>query len=242
MTGNMDIHLTQSSSGGLVWRAAKRLLDAATASVVAILLLPVLLTVAAVVRIRLGRPVFFRQLRPGLHGKPFTMYKFRTMREARDAQGNALPDGQRLTSLGKWLRKTSLDELPELWNVLRGDMSLVGPRPLRMEYLDRYTPEQARRHDVRPGVTGWAQVNGRNAISWEEKFRLDVWYVDHYSPWVDLRILWMTVGTVFRRKGIAAEAHATMPEFMGSDPASGGPAEGTEPLAPANVCNKNHNG
>ena len=216
MIGNTAINVSTPPQGRFIWQAVKRLLDAGVACVASLFLSPVLLAVAAAVRIRLGRPVLFRQVRPGLHGTPFAMYKFRTMLEGRDASGNLLPDEQRLTPLGKWLRKTSLDELPELWNVLRGDMSLVGPRPLRLEYLDRYTPEQARRHEVRPGVTGWAQVNGRNAISWEEKFRLDVWYVDHCGPWLDLRILWMTIGTVFRRQGIAADSHATMPEFRGS--------------------------
>jgi lipopolysaccharide/colanic/teichoic acid biosynthesis glycosyltransferase len=180
-----------------------------------ILLAPVFLGVAAAVRLSLGSPVLFRQTRPGLGGKPFEMLKFRTMRDAHDARGNPLPDAERLTPLGRFLRATSLDELPELVNVLRGEMSLVGPRPLLMEYLPLYTPEQARRHEVRPGITGWAQVNGRNALSWEEKFRLDVWYVDHRSFWLDLRILARTVAKVFAREGISQEGQATMERFRG---------------------------
>lgn len=160
--------------------------------------------------------MLFRQMRPGLHGEPFTLYKFRTMTDARDADGNLLPDAQRLTRFGRFLRSTSLDELPELWNVLKGDMSLVGPRPLLMQYLERYTPEQKRRHEVRPGITGWAQVNGRNAITWEEKFALDVWYVDNQSLWLDLRILMLTVWKVLRREAISQAGNATMTEFMGT--------------------------
>jgi len=167
------------------------------------------------VRFKLGAPVLFRQQRPGLHGKPFTLYKFRTMTDARDAEGHLLPDAARLPPFGSFLRSTSLDELPELLNVLKGDMSLVGPRPLRMHYLPLYTTEQARRHDVRPGITGWAQVNGRNKLSWEEKFELDVWYVDHFNFILDLRILFMTMYKVLNRKGISAEGHSTMPRFEG---------------------------
>jgi lipopolysaccharide/colanic/teichoic acid biosynthesis glycosyltransferase len=187
-------------------------------TVVALLLLalPVLL-LAWLVRRKLGRPVLFTQHRPGLHGKPFNMVKFRTMTDARDASGALLPDAQRLTPFGQFLRSSSLDELPELWNVLKGDMSLVGPRPLLMEYLPLYSPEQARRHEVRPGITGWAQVNGRNALSWEEKFKLDVWYVDNRSFWLDLKILWRTVKKVLVRDGISAEGEATMPRFIGSN-------------------------
>jgi lipopolysaccharide/colanic/teichoic acid biosynthesis glycosyltransferase len=155
-------------------------------------------------------------MRPGLHGKPFVMYKFCTMLDLRDKEGNLLPDEQRLTGIGRFLRSTSLDELPELINVLKGEMSLVGPRPLLMEYLDRYTPEQARRHNVKPGITGWAQVNGRNAISWEDKFKLDVWYVDNWSLWLDIKILFLTIIQVFRREGISADGYSTMPKFMGS--------------------------
>ena len=167
------------------------------------------------IRSKLGSPVLFKQIRPGLHGKPFTMVKFRTMTDARDASGALLPDAQRLTPFGRFLRASSLDELPELWNVLRGEMSLVGPRPLLMEDLPLYSLEQARRHEVRPGITGWAQVNGRNAISWTEKFALDVWYVDNRSLWLDMRILWLTVRKVLVRDGISAAGEATMPRFEG---------------------------
>ena len=176
---------------------------------------PILMVLAILIRIRMGRPVMFKQMRPGLHGKPFYMYKFRTMTNKKDEQGNLFSDEQRLTRLGRFLRSTSMDELPELLNVLKGDMSLVGPRPLLMQYLDRYTSEQARRHEVKPGITGWAQVNGRNAITWEEKFALDVWYVDHWSLWLDIKILAMTVVKVFKREGISAFGEATMPEFRG---------------------------
>jgi len=167
------------------------------------------------VRWRLGTPVFFCQRRPGLNGKPFVMFKFRTMTDARGEDGSLLSDTERLTPLGKVLRSTSLDELPELWNVLKGDMSLVGPRPLLVEYLDRYTPEQGRRHEVRPGITGWAQVNGRNTLSWEDKFKLDVWYVDHRGFWLDVKILFLTAWKVFQRDGISEEGEATAKEFKG---------------------------
>ena len=197
----------------------KRLFDFAVAGIALILLSPVLAAVALAVRLKLGRPVLFRQLRPGLHGRPFTLVKFRTMIEARDSEGREIPDEQRLTPFGRWLRSTSLDELPELWNVLKGDMSLVGPRPLMMQYLERYSPEQARRHEVRPGLTGWTQVNGRNALSWQDKFALDTWYVDNRSFLLDLRILLMTAGGVLRRHGIGPEGGDIMPEFMGNDPA-----------------------
>lgn len=170
------------------------------------------------VRHKLGSPVFFRQTRPGLRGRPFEMVKFRTMTDARGPDGQLLPDAVRLTAFGRFLRATSLDELPELWNVLKGDMSLVGPRPLLMEYLQLYSPEQARRHEVRPGITGWAQVNGRNALSWEDKFKLDVWYVDHRSLWLDIKILWFTVRKVLVREGISADGEATMSKFTGSKP------------------------
>lgn len=172
---------------------------------------------AVLVRFKLGSPVLFRQQRPGLHGKPFKLFKFRTMTDARAGDGNLLPDSERLTRFGRFLRKTSLDELPELWNVLKGDMSLVGPRPLLMQYLNRYTPEQARRHEVKPGMTGWAQVNGRNALTWEEKFKLDVWYVDHQSFWLDMKICLLTFIKIVRREGISQEGHATMPFFMGNE-------------------------
>jgi sugar transferase EpsL len=194
----------------------KRASDLALTATIFVLLAPVLLTLTIMVRLSLGSPVLFRQRRPGLHGRPFNIYKFRTMTEDRDAEGNLLPDEKRLTSFGRFLRSTSLDELPELLNVLTGDMSLVGPRPLMMKYLPLYTPEQARRHEVRPGITGWAQVNGRNAISWEEKFRLDVWYVENASFWLDLKILWKTAVAVLRRDGIAQVGRATVDEFRGT--------------------------
>lgn len=195
---------------------AKRLFDLLLTIPGLILLSPVLLLVACLVRVRLGSPVLFTQLRPGLHGRPFRMYKFRTMVDQRDGQGRFLPDEERLTPFGRLLRSTSLDELPELLNVLKGEMSLVGPRPLLMEYLERYTPEQARRHEVRPGITGWAQIHGRNQVSWEDRFMLDVWYVDHRTLWLDLRILLLTVVKVVRREGISASGHASMPPFQGS--------------------------
>jgi sugar transferase EpsL len=195
----------------------KRLVDVAGAAVLLVLLLPLLGTVAALVAVSMGRPVLFRQERPGLHGKSFTILKFRTMVEATDASGNPLPDAQRITRLGRLLRRTSLDELPELVNVLRGDMSLVGPRPLLTEYLPRYSEEQMRRHDVRPGITGWSQVNGRNVLTWDEKFTLDVWYVDNQSFRLDLRILRMTIGRVLRGEGIAHPGFATMEPFRGTE-------------------------
>lgn len=198
----------------------KRLLDFFGALGGLMLLSPVIVLVAVLIRRDMGSPVLFRQTRPGLNGKPFQMVKFRSMRDAMDAQGNPLPDAERLTRLGRFLRASSLDELPELWNVLKGDMSLVGPRPLLMEYLPLYSPEQARRHDLRPGVTGWAQINGRNAISWEQKFALDTWYVDNRSLWLDLKIIWMTIRKVAIRDGISAEGEATMPKFLGKDPRS----------------------
>lgn len=196
----------------------KRTFDLLASASALLVLSPVLLGVAYMVRKNLGSPVLFRQVRPGMHGKPFEMIKFRTMLDAVDAQGNVLPDEVRLTPFGRFLRSTSLDELPELWNVLKGDMSLVGPRPLLMEYLPLYSPEQARRHEARPGVTGWAQVNGRNAISWEDKFRLDVWYVDNQSLWLDIRIIFLTIKKVVVRDGISAEGEATMSKFTGSRP------------------------
>jgi lipopolysaccharide/colanic/teichoic acid biosynthesis glycosyltransferase len=195
----------------------KRVFDFVLALCAVIVLALPLVVLVWLVRRRLGSPVFFRQVRPGLHGKPFEMVKFRTMTSERGPDGQLLPDAVRLTPFGRFLRATSLDELPELWNVLKGDMSLVGPRPLLMEYLPLYTPEQARRHEVRPGITGWAQVNGRNAISWEDKFQLDVWYVDHRSLWLDIKILWLTVKKVLVRDGISAAGEATMPRFTGSN-------------------------
>jgi len=197
-------------------QAIKRVVDIVGASVGIILFAPVMLVVALLVLLTMGRPVLFRQQRPGLRGKPFTLYKFRTMRDARTPSGELLPDELRLTTFGKWLRSTSLDELPELFNVLKGEMSLVGPRPLLMEYLPRYSPEQARRHEVKPGITGWAQVNGRNALSWEEKFRMDVWYVDNWNLWLDMKILLLTIWKVLKREGISAEGCATMPAFTGN--------------------------
>ena len=193
----------------------KRIFDFVASLLALVLLSPVLALLALLVRVKLGAPVLFCQQRPGLHGEPFTIYKFRTMTDARDAQGNLLSDAERLTRLGRFLRSTSLDELPELFNVLQGEMSLMGPRPLLMEYLPRYTSEQLRRHEVRPGITGWAQVNGRNAITWEQKFALDVWYVDNGNFWLDVKILWLTVIEVLNRADIAAAGHVTMPKFMG---------------------------
>ena len=195
---------------------SKRLFDLIAVGVGMIFALPVMGVVALLVRLKLGRPVLFRQQRPGLNGEIFTLCKFRTMRDAVDREEKALPDAERLTPFGRKLRSTSLDELPELFSVLSGEMSLVGPRPLLVRYLGRYSPEQMRRHEMRPGITGWAQVNGRNALSWEEKFALDVWYVDHWSFWLDLRILWRTVWNVVRREGISGGGEATMREFMGS--------------------------
>lgn len=194
----------------------KPLFDRLLACAALLILAPLLLLIALLVRLRLGAPVLFRQRRPGYQGRPFIMLKFRTMTDTRDAAGKLLPDDQRLTPLGRFLRSSSLDELPGLINVARGEMSLVGPRPLLMEYLDHYTPEQMRRHETRPGITGWAQVNGRNAISWERKFALDVWYVDHMSFWLDLRILALTALRVLRREGISQQGSATMSEFRGT--------------------------
>lgn len=195
----------------------KRAFDLLVAAAGLIVLSPLLIAVAALVRVSVGAPVLFRQLRPGLRGRPFVLYKFRTMRDAVDESGRSLPDEDRMTAVGSLLRSTSLDELPELWNVLRGDMSLVGPRPLLMEYLDRYTPRQARRHLVRPGITGWAQVNGRNALGWKERLEKDVWYVENRSFRLDLRILLLTVWTVLRREGIKQDGQATMKPFEGAD-------------------------
>ncbi len=194
----------------------KRLLDIVIASIALILLSPVYFIVARKVKKNLGSPVLFRQVRPGLHGKPFEMIKFRTMKDAVDAKGNPLPDSERLTPFGKMLRATSLDEMPELWNVIKGDMSIVGPRPLLMEYLPLYNEEQAKRHDVRPGITGYAQVNGRNAISWEKKFELDTWYVENQSLWLDFKIMLKTVKKVLAKDDISAEGEATMSKFTGT--------------------------
>ena len=192
-----------------------RLLELSITLISLIIFSPIIALTALFIRFKLGSPIFFTQQRPGLHGKPFEMVKFRTMTGETDSQGNILPDAQRLTTFGKFIRSTSLDELPALWNVLKGEMSYVGPRPLLMEYLPLYSLEQSRRHEVRPGITGWAQINGRNAISWEEKFRLDVWYVDNKTFWLDLKILMLTVKKVFMRDGISAAGQATMKKFTG---------------------------
>ncbi|WP_180765601.1 sugar transferase [Vibrio parahaemolyticus] len=193
----------------------KRLFDFCASLFGLVLLSPIIALVAWKIRKNLGSPVLFRQTRPGLHGKPFEMVKFRTMKDAVDAQGNPLPDSERMTPFGDKLRNSSLDELPELWNVLKGEMSLVGPRPLLMQYLPLYSQEQARRHEVRPGVTGWAQINGRNAISWEDKFKLDVWYVDNRNLWLDIKILFLTVKKVCVKEGISADGHVTIEPFTG---------------------------
>lgn len=199
-------------------RIAKSFFDRTVSLALILVLSPVLMILFLLCRVILGSPVIFQQERPGLNGEIFMMYKFRSMTDAKDEKGNLLPDEKRLTRFGLFMRRTSLDELPELFNILKGDMSFVGPRPLLVRYLDRYTPEQARRHEVRPGLTGWAQVNGRNAISWEEKFKLDVWYVDHWTFGLDLKILFMTVVKVLKRDGISSEGQATMEEFMGTRP------------------------
>jgi len=196
----------------------KKLADRGFAALALVILSPLIIAIAIAIYLQMGRPIMFSQPRPGKGGHIFTFYKFRTMTHACDAQGTPLPDEARLTPLGQFLRKTSLDELPQLWNVLRGDMSFVGPRPLLVQYLKRYTPEQARRHEVKPGITGWAQVNGRNAIDWEQKFALDVWYVDYWSLWLDLKIMALTVLKVLQRQGITESGHATMSEFQGSLP------------------------
>jgi sugar transferase EpsL len=194
---------------------SKRLFDLLAVLLGGTVLSPLLLVTALLVLIFHGRPVFFRQQRPGYRGKPFWIYKFRTMTDRSGPDGSLLPDAERLTPLGRFLRAASLDDLPQVWNILRGEMSLVGPRPLLMQYLERYSPEQMRRHDALPGITGWAQVNGRNALSWEDKFRLDVWYVDHWSFSLDIKILFLTAWKVIRREGISQPGHATMEEFMG---------------------------
>jgi sugar transferase EpsL len=204
--------------GGMGLNPGKRALDLLLASTGLVIVSPLLAIIGFCVWLCYGSPAIFRQKRPGLKGAPFMLMKFRTMSDKRDATGALLPDAERLTRLGRFLRSTSLDELPELINVLKGEMSLVGPRPLMMEYLPRYSPEQARRHDVKPGITGWAQVNGRNALTWEQKFALDVWYVDNQSLWLDLKILFKTLWIVLKREGVSAKNHATMPEFRGTPP------------------------
>lgn len=198
-------------------RALKRMFDIVVAALALLVLWPLLLIIALLIRRKMGRPVLFRQQRPGYKARPFTVYKFRTMTVASGDAADVSRDAQRLTPLGRTLRDWTLDELPQFWNVLRGDLSLVGPRPLLMQYLGRYTLEQARRHDVKPGLTGWAQVNGRNAQTWEDRFALDVWYVDHWSLALDAKIIWRTVASVIRKEGIAQVGNATMPEFMGSE-------------------------
>jgi lipopolysaccharide/colanic/teichoic acid biosynthesis glycosyltransferase len=200
----------------LYQRFGKRLFDLLVTVPLLILLSPLMLIIGLCSLLFMGKPLLFRQVRPGFRGQPFTIYKFRTMHDLKDSEGRLSPDGQRLNRFGTFLRRTSLDELPEFWNVLRGDMSLVGPRPLLPEYLPRYTAFQRRRHEVKPGITGWVQVKGRNALTWERKFQMDVWYVDHQSFWLDLRILWLTLVAVLRRHGISQQGHATMPEFLGS--------------------------
>jgi sugar transferase EpsL len=200
----------------LVHQPGKRLLDLTITIPALLLLSPLLLFLALLVKLKLGAPILFRQPRPGLHGKVFLLLKLRTMTEARDAAGQLLPDAQRLTPLGRFLRSMSLDELPELWNVLKGEMSLVGPRPLLTQYLERYTPEQARRHEMKPGITGLAQVSGRNALTWEDRFVLDVYYIDHWSVWLDIRILARTAWTILKREGISEPGQATASEFMGT--------------------------
>jgi lipopolysaccharide/colanic/teichoic acid biosynthesis glycosyltransferase len=194
----------------------KRLFDIISSAAGLIVISPLLVVLAVLVRLKLGSPILFRQQRPGLGGKAFVIYKFRTMTDQRDASGNLLPDEQRLPAFGRFLRSTSFDELPELLNVLKGDMSIVGPRPLMMKYLGRYSPEQARRHEVKPGITGWAQTNGRNAIFWEDKFKLDVWYVDNWTFWLDMKIIFNSVWMVIAREGITQQGKATMDEFMGT--------------------------
>lgn len=211
----------KKSSGNLVTyfsRGIKLIADRLMAALLLILFSPILLVVAILIRIRMGTPIVFTQTRPGKDGNIFTVYKFRTMTSDCDAEGNLLSDEERLIPLGQFLRKASLDEFPQLWNVLTGDMSFVGPRPLLVRYLERYNSEQARRHDVQPGITGWAQVNGRNALSWDEKFRLDIWYVDHWSLWLDFKILLLTVKKVLKQEGISQSADVVaMPEFYGND-------------------------
>lgn len=194
----------------------KRILDLFLALPAFFLLSPLVVLTAFLIRLKIGSPVFFRQLRPGLHGKPFILYKFRTMTDKRDEKGNLLPDKDRLTRFGQFLRSSSIDELPELYNIIRGDMSLVGPRPLLMQYLERYSPEQARRHEVRPGLTGWAQVNGRNGLSWEDKFKMDIRYVDNHNVFWDIRIILMTFAKVMKRDGISQPGQATAEEFLGN--------------------------
>jgi sugar transferase EpsL len=212
---NSDLSLVSKNKNRFSCYFGKRILDLILTVPAIIVLLPVLVVAALLVRVQLGSPVLFKQIRPGLHGKPFAIFKFRTMTDVRGKDGKHLPDSARMTRLGHFLRGTSMDELPGLFNVLRGNMSIVGPRPLLMKYLDLYTPEQARRHEVKPGLTGWAQVNGRNAISWEEKFKLDAWYLDNWSIWLDCNIIGRTIWKIVKREGISQEGQATMEEFKG---------------------------
>lgn len=211
-----NIRLPQTVVSAMYHTWVKRYLDLILVVLAIVLLAPVLLLCALLVRLKLGAPILFRQQRPGLHGQAFTLFKFRTMLNKRNSQGNLLPDAERLTRFGRFLRATSLDELPELFNVLKGEMSLVGPRPLLMQYLPRYTPEQSRRHEVKPGITGWAQVNGRNAVTWDKKFAMDVWYVDNLSLWLDIKIILLTFRQIIQRKDINQPGHVTMTEFMGN--------------------------
>lgn len=210
--------LQKTRQKGRIYRCCgKRVIDLILVTSAIIMLAPVMLLLAILVRLKLDSPILFRQQRPGLNGRPFTIFKFRTMADSRDQSGSLLPDEERLLPFGRFLRSTSLDELPELFNVLKGDMSLVGPRPLLPQYLDRYTPEQARRHELKPGITGWAQINGRNAITWEDKFRLDVWYVDNLSLRLDMKIIALTAWRIITREGISQPGHATAEEFKGSE-------------------------
>lgn len=221
MSGLLKPQALVRATPGLYGRYGKRVLDLASTIPALVLLSPLLAFLAVLVRLKLGSPVLFRQVRAGFHGHPFILFKLRTMADARDSLGDLLPDADRLTSLGRWLRSTSLDELPELLNVLRGEMSLVGPRPLLIKYLDRYTVEQMRRHEVKPGITGWTQVNGRNTLTWKHKFSYDVWYVDHLSLWLDLKIILLTIWKVTKREGISQPGYVTAEEFMGSADTSG---------------------
>lgn len=212
----MDTNYNQENNLKKPSRLLKAILDRIASAIALVVFCPFIIFVAIAIYLRMGRPIIFTQPRPGKNGRIFTFYKFRTMTNDRDLNGNLLSDEERLTAIGQFLRKTSLDELPQLWNVLKGDMSFIGPRPLMVEYLERYSPEQARRHIVMPGITGWAQINGRNTISWPEKFKLDVWYVDNWSLWLDLKILFLTVWKVVKKEGISQTNHATMEDFMGN--------------------------
>jgi len=209
--------LSCCEEGNVMQKAVKRIFDLLAAIILCIVLTPLFLVIAILVRSKLGAPVLFKQKRPGKNGVPFTIYKFRTMAECRSKDGKLVPDEERLTDFGRKLRESSLDELPELFNVVKGDMSLVGPRPLLMDYMEKYNEEQARRHEVRPGITGWAQINGRNAISWEEKLKFDIWYIDHWSLWLDFKILLLTIGKVWRREGISQEGKVTVDRFQGTN-------------------------